>query len=239
MAVSKSLLMVQWIALGVMVLGIIAQRLQLLPFRLAFGGFALSLLVLAVVALIALVIVVLSFAVLDASWRANALWALLLGLLPLVLVGILVGQGFKVPKIHDISTNTDNNIAFVHAQDLRRSEHNSLALPSPDVVAQQHAYYPALAPLKVKDTPAQAFEKSVRAVQQLGWTITHQDPQRRHLELIEKTAIFGFVDDAAIRVTATEEGALVDMRSVSRLGVSDLGANAKRIQRFQSAYRAL
>ena len=45
-----------------------------------------------------------------------------------------------------------------------------------------------------------------------------------------------FKDDIVIRLRSNADGTLVDLRSVSRVGVSDLGANASRIQAFQSAF---
>ncbi|HUD52817.1 DUF1499 domain-containing protein, partial [Parvibaculum sp.] len=59
--------------------------------------------------------------------------------------------------------------------------------------------------------------------------------------LIEATAVtklIGFKDDVAIRVTETEGGAAVDVRSVSRVGMSDLGTNAKRIRAYLAALKA-
>jgi uncharacterized protein (DUF1499 family) len=47
---------------------------------------------------------------------------------------------------------------------------------------------------------------------------------------------FGFTDDIVIRVTPAQNGSIVDLRSVSRVGKSDLGANAKRINQFISAF---
>ena len=46
----------------------------------------------------------------------------------------------------------------------------------------------------------------------------------------------GFKDDIVIRIRTNAEGTIVDLRSVSRVGRSDLGANAARIQRFAEAF---
>ncbi len=46
----------------------------------------------------------------------------------------------------------------------------------------------------------------------------------------------GFKDDVVIRISSDADGTLVDLRSVSRVGVSDLGANAARIQDFLSQF---
>lgn len=44
--------------------------------------------------------------------------------------------------------------------------------------------------------------------------------------------MFGFKDDVVIRITPAGNGSRIDVRSVSRVGRSDLGANAKRIRKF-------
>ena len=40
------------------------------------------------------------------------------------------------------------------------------------------------------------------------------------------------MDDVVIRVAETPQGTRVDMRSKSRVGQSDLGANAERVRTF-------
>ena len=55
----------------------------------------------------------------------------------------------------------------------------------------------------------------------------------RRIEATDTTFWFRFKDDVALRVSAVPDGtSRVDMRSVSRLGRSDLGTNARRIREF-------
>ena len=56
------------------------------------------------------------------------------------------------------------------------------------------------------------------------------------MNLLMDSFWFGFVDDIVIRVRATESGSEVDLRSVSRVGRSDLGANAARIEAFAEKF---
>ena len=65
----------------------------------------------------------------------------------------------------------------------------------------------------------------------------HQDLNAGTIEAVDTTAIMGFKDDVVIRINTNAEGTLVDLRSVSRVGVSDLGANAARIREFLQAYQ--
>ena len=69
----------------------------------------------------------------------------------------------------------------------------------------------------------------------MGWEIVHSDAASGQIEAVVSTLLFGFKDDVAIRLTAVEGGTQVDLRSVSRVGQSDLGANAARIQEFLDA----
>jgi uncharacterized protein (DUF1499 family) len=67
-----------------------------------------------------------------------------------------------------------------------------------------------------------------------GWEVTSTTISEKE-SIIEGTAtsrVFGFVDDFVIRITDADNGVVVDMRSKSRDGRGDLGANAARIREF-------
>jgi uncharacterized protein (DUF1499 family) len=68
--------------------------------------------------------------------------------------------------------------------------------------------------------------------EELGWEIVAADRAAMRIEAVDTTWWFGFKDDMVIRITPEETGARVDIRSVSRVGKSDVGANAKRIRKF-------
>jgi len=50
------------------------------------------------------------------------------------------------------------------------------------------------------------------------------------IEAVARTPIMGFRDDVAVRIRTTRDGALIDVRSASRYGKHDLGANASRVR---------
>jgi uncharacterized protein (DUF1499 family) len=52
------------------------------------------------------------------------------------------------------------------------------------------------------------------------------------IEATDTTFWFGFKDDIVVRIAATGHGSRLDVRSVSRVGVSDIGTNARRIRKF-------
>ena len=70
----------------------------------------------------------------------------------------------------------------------------------------------------------------------MGWEIAAAVPGEGRIEATDTTFWFGFKDDIVIRIQATDSGSRVDLRSVSRVGRGDMGANAQRIQDFSQAF---
>ena len=103
----------------------------------------------------------------------------------------------------------------------------------------QRQAYAELAPLRLATPPQRSLELARQAAEQLGWGDVIVDNDALTLEATETTRLFRFVDDVVVRIRPTETGSLVDLRSTSRVGQSDLGANAARIQAFQSRLREL
>ena len=57
-------------------------------------------------------------------------------------------------------------------------------------------------------------------------------PGELRIEATDRTFWFGFKDDVVIRITPEPDGSRVDVRSLSRVGKSDVGTNAKRIRAY-------
>ncbi len=80
---------------------------------------------------------------------------------------------------------------------------------------------------------------AVKLAEERGWTVAAQDPARGHMEATAAVSFIRFYDDVVLRITPTPDGrSRVDMRSVSRIGVSDFGVNARRIEEFLAALQA-
>ena len=118
---------------------------------------------------------------------------------------------------------------------LRRAAPNSAEYGGAALAAQQRAGYPDLGPAHVAAPPAQVFARAVEAAHALGWQIVAAVPAEGRLEATDRTRWFGFRDDVVVRIAADGAGTRVDVRSVSRVGRSDLGTNARRIRRFLAA----
>lgn len=162
--------------------------------------------------------------------RNGGAGAVLLGLiLSLPVAGL--GAAFEIaarttPPINDISTDTDDPPVFWFT-----------ATPS-DYPAQnagpQRAAYPNVRPVELPVSVDDAFAAALALVEERGWEVLSADPAESQIEAIARSRLFGFEDEVAIRVTETDTAARIDMRSRSRLGQIDRGANARRIEAFLS-----
>ena len=141
----------------------------------------------------------------------------------------------EVPMIHDITTDTDNPPQFDAVLNLRKNALNPVAYGGREIAEQQHKAYPDIVPLVLDQTPAQAFERSLAAAKKLGWTIISANREKGLLEATDTTFWFGFTDDIVIRISPQDKGCRIDLRSLSRVGKSDVGTNAKRVRKFLEA----
>jgi len=96
----------------------------------------------------------------------------------------------------------------------------------------QRDLYPDLQPLYFKENSEAVFDTALEGVKSMGWGILAEDRSGGIIEAAETTFWFGFVDDVIIRIRAEENGTRVDLRSKSRVGGSDLGANYKRLKKY-------
>lgn len=134
--------------------------------------------------------------------------------------------------INDVTTDTANPPAFVAILPLRATAPVSAVYPGSETANAQRRAYPDIVPLELPVPPAAAFARALDAAKAMGWEVAAADPATGRLEATATTAWFGFRDDVVVRVAPTPTGSRIDVRSVSRVGKSDLGANAKRIRSF-------
>lgn len=135
-----------------------------------------------------------------------------------------------LPLIHDISTDTDHPPEFVAALPLRAGASNPADYGGAPVAALQKRFYPDIKPLTLAQLPAQVFLRALAAVQAMGWEVVDANEREGRIEATATTFWFGFKDDVVVRLTPAGSGSRIDVRSVSRVGVSDLGVNAQRIR---------
>jgi len=126
-----------------------------------------------------------------------------------------------LPYINDITTDTEHPPQFSPP----KTYESHLA-------ELQRIGYPHLRPLELPLPPKQAFARAADAARARGWEITTLDENSGRIEAVVTTRWFGFKDDVVIRITPASAGSRVDMRSKSRVGRSDVGTNARRIEEF-------
>jgi uncharacterized protein (DUF1499 family) len=146
----------------------------------------------------------------------------------------------SVPPIHDISTDTINPPEFNAVVALRKDAANDLVYAHEDsaetLAKLQIAAYPDLQPTTTGLTVEAAVNRATNILKAQGLEIVSSDTAAGTVEATATTFWFGFKDDVVVRATAGEAGTTIDVRSVSRVGQSDVGANAARIKKFLDAF---
>lgn len=158
-------------------------------------------------------------------------------------VGTFLMAALSVPAIHDVSTDLADPPAF---QTLTLRADNLDNIPGADdkdmkgltpqqrwVVVHQKAYGD-IRSVRINEPVSMVIAKAERLAKARGWDVAISLPEEGRLEATATSAFFRFKDDVVLRVRPSEtgEGSIVDMRSVSRVGISDLGMNAKRVRSF-------
>ena len=166
------------------------------------------------------------------------------------LIGMWMGNGVKtkfeaVPIIADITTDTVDVPAFTQAiltQRLDKSHSLNFATNSLDYAAikdlrskkpaseAQKTAFPDIKTIALSVDANAAYTKALAAVTSMGMAITTEDKAGGILEATQSSFWFGFKDDVIIRIRADGSGSLIDIRSASRHGKSDIGMNAKRVR---------
>jgi uncharacterized protein (DUF1499 family) len=219
-------------AFVVAALSIIIVRSGLLEIIPALATFAAAL-------VFAGLAILLAFAAFVVIWRqgvpglGRALLGLFLGLVLLAYPAYLGTRALRLPAISDITTDTANPPRFEVLARLRPRGRNDY--PGPQVAALQRSAYPDIAPLELDAPPKVAYDAALALVTKRKWyigdarapTLARRDGV---IEAVARSPIMGFRDDVVIRVTPIGQGARIDMRSASRFGDHDLGANASRIR---------
>jgi len=164
-----------------------------------------------------------------------------MSLVPILVMAPQIMKGRSVPPIHDITTDTVNPPTFeavvaLRANALNGLEYGSEALPAEELKALQQAAYPNVIPLESTLSVAEAVLRAEHLLAEQGLEIVATDADQGRVEATATSYWFGFKDDLVVRIAPTATGTRIDLRSVSRVGQSDVGANAARIEKFLKAF---
>lgn len=230
----KTILVLEFILIALMLGLAQGYKYQLLPFKPAFMLFLI---------VAAGLVVVGGIAALNAFRSQSTLlvFPALLGFIPLFLLALMIANGaIKAPQIHDISTRPHPPLLFSEAVKRRKVDENSLEPASAQTLALQSEHYAEVKPLILELEFIQCVEMVAAEIEQRGWTMIASELNEGWFEAYDQSALFGFKDDIRLEIAEIENGSCrIDMRSVSRVGVSDLGVNAKRIASFLSELKGI
>jgi hypothetical protein len=249
LALAASMLLPVWFLVGAL-----GTKFGVLDWRIGFGLMTVQLgpLLLMGTAAFAAIGLILALVVSPRRGRRIALAALIIPALGLGYGAWAMRQASSVPPIHDVSTDLVEPPAFsarviearagvpgVNALDL-------LTATIPDnprfgpmagqsVLEVHRAAYGDIRTMTTEMPAFDAFQVALDvAEKQRGWVVGGQDAAGGVIEATSTSFWYGFVDDIVIRVRELPDGSgtSIDVRSVSRVGVSDLGANARRVRAY-------
>jgi uncharacterized protein (DUF1499 family) len=218
-------------ALAAAALSVVVLRgdlLEIVPALATFGA-ALVLAALAVLLSIFAAIVIWREG-LSGIGRATA--GFFVGCALLAYPGYLAVRATQLPAIRDITTDPARPPRFDVLGRLRPRGTNEYQASN---AALQRTAYPDIGPLQLLAPPMQAYEAAIAVVKKRKWVVVDARPPtggRREgsIEAVARTLIMGFRDDVAIRISPLNTGSQLDIRSASRVGTHDFGANAARVR---------
>lgn len=141
------------------------------------------------------------------------------------------------PALYDISTDTENPPAFVALAGERGGKGNGVDY-DPKSAELQRKSYPDIVTYSSAESPASLHGKAAKAVEKLGWRVAVNLPDEGRIEATAITEWFGLKEDISIRIAPSDTGgAIVDVRSASREGANDSGANAAHIRALLAALK--
>ncbi len=218
-----------WLATAAFVLGPTLAFLRVVPGLVGFILFALGGLIAFIIALSGIV----------SALRGRGLGRSGIALVTAAVFVVLASRGFGVPSINDFSTDTSDPPTFRHATALPANTGRDMSYPSAFADIQKTCCAD-LGPARLSVPPAEALARAERVARIMpGWEVTSVDREAANLEAIATTYLFGFHDDIVVRVRPEGTGSRVDIRSKSRDGKGDIGANASRIRAFLKAVQEL
>jgi uncharacterized membrane protein YgdD (TMEM256/DUF423 family) len=192
---------------------------------------------------VAVAILALAVARRDGKLLLINLAALVVALGFVLYAGSLARTAYSLPPIHDVTTNLadvpqftrlavrEDNYKSVEKTD--RADLRPLA-PQQRWAALHREAYGDLRTVRVPWPPAETVRRAEQLARERGWEIARAEPERGEIEATATSLFFRFKDDVILRARAAANGtgSEVDMRSISRVGGSDVGMNAKRIRSF-------
>jgi uncharacterized protein (DUF1499 family) len=108
---------------------------------------------------------------------------------------------------------------------------------------EQRVAYPDVEPIVVDLDPDEAYALVLKTAAARGWRVIERRPPGGrsgdgHIDFLARTLVMGFDDDITVRLRPLAGQTRIDVRSASRYGRHDFGANAKRVAKFSEELQA-
>ncbi len=184
------------------------------------------------------------FAAVTAGFRKyglRAAFSLVLPLVTLISIAWLKSVGEGYPPVHDVATDWTQPLQLSPALLRERGPDAYPVEDDPIVPASSGSYMnrrvaevngetcAAAKPVHLASPPAEAYTRAKAAALSSGLGLFSDNPGAGRLEAVATNFWLGLKDDVAIRVTPEGSGSRIDLRSVSRGGLSDFGGNCRRV----------
>jgi len=240
----------KWWATALMVgavVGLVCLPVGALGTRVGIWGFQGGLMLLAVGVVLAAIVFflgIIGFAYSATKKMSAERNSISVGVVVSVVILVMMGSQFmaasSVPAIHNISTDTEQPPEFDKIVALRDAQtSNPLAYDAEALAELQRGAYPQVQPLISATGSAEMLDQAVQVLTGMGMEIVDVNESAGRVEATDTTFWFGFKDDVVVRVRGEGSGSVVDIRSVSRVGQSDLGKNAARISEILAGLKAI
>jgi uncharacterized protein (DUF1499 family) len=221
-------------SLAAAILSIIIVHSGLLEIRPALVTFGASM-ALAILALL------LAFAAFVSIWKDGligmgaSLSAIGIAVLLLAYPTYIAIKARNLPWIYDITTDPIDPPRYDTLAKARPRDANPIVYAGLTAAELQLEAYPDIEPLDADIDTRSAYNAALSIINRRRWRVVEarapdQGRPEGRIEAVARTPIMGFRDDVIVRVRAFEGGARVDVRSSSRYGSFDFGANAARIR---------
>lgn len=217
-------------------IAVIAYRMELWPMAISFQIIKFTGYASTAVLVLSVVIGLFSLFKKEFSLTKRCAVIAVLAAIPVIGLSMQAAKAKSLPFLHQVTTDTVNLPQFNAVVALRGENSNPLAYDREKLAPLQLAAYPKLKPIISQLGKEQAFAKAIDVALSLGWEIVAKNPQQGLIEAVDTTALWAFKDDIAIRVKAVGATSVIDLRSISRVGKTDLGANAVRVEKFITAF---
>ncbi len=235
---SQALLVGGVISILCLVVGALGSRLGLWDYLVGFFLLVCGIVLAAGIAFLGVIAAIICWRKGLVEDRSSVLIGLVLSTLVLVQAGVQLSAAAAVPPIHNISTDIQDPPEFSALVPIRAAENANPHTYDAAVLADiQREAYPGLETLSSLRSSEELMSLTQAVMRELGIEIVAVNTALGTVEGTATTFWFGFKDDVVVRIRESEGMRRVDIHSVSRVGTTDAGANARRIERILDGLR--